>query len=78
MAGIPKQFCTCGGEYKSRLIEKEILYINRSIKVTQIPAYVCDTCGDERIPYKVDKHVHELIRRHGLNESATIAYTEEY
>ncbi len=54
----------CEGEMKQRRILARFRYRGRTIYVENVPAWVCDKCGEEYFDAPVYKSLEKIARQH--------------
>ena len=63
----------CEGEYKEKTVTRNYKWHGKTIVIEDVPALVCDRCGDILIREEVIKAIDEILRKEAQpNEYAPI------
>lgn len=54
----------CPGSYERRLVALTLRYGGELIVLDNIPAEVCDTCGDDRLSAETNEKIDRLLKEH--------------
>lgn len=54
----------CPGTYERRLVALTLRYGGELIVLDNVPAEVCDTCGDDRLSAETNEKIDRLLEEH--------------
>ncbi len=56
----------CAGEYESRRIVHTVRHMGRLVVMENVPADVCELCGDVLLRPETIRHIEELLKKASL------------
>ena len=62
----------CGGKMSEQIVKQEFWLKDQLVVIDELPAGVCEQCGERVVNASVSQHIEKLLRNRQLLENAPV------